>query len=267
MAMSTRREKRAGRQHKREVQPGAPMRLQKYLSQCGVASRRHAEQLILQGVVEVNDRLVKDLGVKIDPEKDIVRVSRRIVKPPHKGIILLNKPRGVVSTMSDPEGRPTVADFLTKEHRAYFPVGRLDWDSSGLMVLTNDGEVAERLMHPRYGFERIYHVRVEGVVTDRQLERMSEGVRLEDGLIRARAKFLKRDEDSCWLELSVSEGRNRVVRRLMDKLRHPVMKLKRIAYGPFRLGKLQTGELRKLPQSEYQATRSRILAQRERPKA
>ncbi|MBX7145424.1 MAG: rRNA pseudouridine synthase [Oligoflexia bacterium] len=259
-----RRSERSPRQAK--VSPSSEMRLQKFLSQCGVASRRHAEQLIREGVVEVNDRIVRDLGVKVNPDKDLVRVRRRIVKPPHKGVILLNKPRGVVSTMSDPEGRPTVADFLTREHRAYFPVGRLDWESTGLMVLTNDGEIAERLMHPRYGFERIYHVRVEGVLTERQLERMGEGVRLEDGLIRARSKLLKRDQDTCWLELSVSEGRNRVVRRLMDKLRHPVMKLKRVAYGPFRLGNLQTGEIRKLTQSEYEASRRRILSQKERAK-
>lgn len=235
------------------------MRLQKYLSECGVASRRHSEELITEGKVEVNNKVVTELGTKIDPFHDQVRVSRRIIKPPPRGIILLNKPRGVVSTLSDPEGRPTVADYMTKHYRSYYPVGRLDWDSTGLMIMTNDGEMAERLMHPRYGFERTYHVRVEGIASEVVLQKMEAGVRLEDGIIKARAKFLSRDQDSCWLEITVSEGRNRIVRRLMDKLRHPVMKLQRVSYGPFKLGNLQVGSIRKLTEKEYRFYRERVM--------
>lgn len=235
------------------------IRLQKFLSECGVASRRHAEELILEGKVEVNNKLVTELGTKVDPVRDQVRVKRRIVKPPPRGILLLNKPRGVVSTLSDPEGRPTVADFLTKHYRSYFPVGRLDWDSSGLMILTNDGEMADRLMHPRFGFERTYQVRVEGAVSSRAIEKIEAGVRLQDGMARGRARILRGDESSTWVEITVAEGRNRIVRRLMDKLRHPVMKLKRVQYGPFKLGNLQTGEIRKLTEKEYRSYRERIM--------
>ncbi len=236
------------------------IRLQKFLSECGVASRRHAEKLIVEGKVEVNNVVVKELGTKVHPQRDIVRVSRRIVKPAQRGIILLNKPRGVVSTLSDPEGRPTVAEFLTKHFKSYFPVGRLDWDSTGLMILTNDGEMAERLMHPRYGFERTYHVRVEGIPNDNTIQKLEQGVRLEDGLARAKAiRLLKNDENSAWIEITIAEGRNRIVRRMMDKVRHPVMKLKRVSYGPFRLGNLDTGQIRKLTEKEYQQIRLRVF--------
>jgi 23S rRNA pseudouridine2605 synthase len=235
------------------------IRLQKFLSQCGVASRRHAEQMIREGDIQVNDVTVTELGVKVNPDKDIVRVKRRIVKPPPKGILLLHKPRGVVSTLHDPEGRPTVADFLTKHYQSYFPVGRLDWDSTGLIILTNDGELAEHLMHPRYGFDRVYHVRVEGSVSDRLVQKIEAGVRLEDGLIKGKAKILKGDDGSTWLEVLVKEGRNRVVRRMMDKLKHPVIKLRRVSYGPFKLGTLKPGELRKLNDKEYRVVRERVL--------
>lgn len=235
------------------------IRLQKFLSECGVASRRHSEELITDGRVEVNNKVVTQLGTKIDPQHDQVRVNRRIIKPPPRGIILLHKPRGVVSTLSDPEGRPTVAHFLTKHYLSYFPVGRLDWDSTGLMIMTNDGEMAERLMHPRYGFDRTYRVRVEGIVSETALQKMEQGVRLEDGMVRAQGRFISRDEDSCWLEITIAEGRNRVVRRLMDKLRHPVMKLQRVSYGPFKLGNLQPGAIRKLTEKEYRFYREKVM--------
>jgi 23S rRNA pseudouridine2605 synthase len=235
------------------------MRLQKFLSQCGVASRRHAEEMIREGVIQVNDVTITELGFKINPDKDIVRVKRRIVKPPERGILLLHKPKGVVSTLSDPEGRPSIADYLTKHFKSYYPVGRLDFDSTGLIILTNDGELAEHLMHPRYGFERVYHVRVEGSISERLIEKIETGVRLEDGLIKGKAKLLKGDDGSTWLEIIVKEGRNRVIRRLMDRLRHPVMKLRRVSYGPFKLGTLKTGEMRKLEDREYRMIRERIL--------
>ena len=239
--------------------PGAKIRLQKFLSECGVASRRASEKLIREGKIEVNNVVITELGTKVDPLHDQVRVNRRIVKPPPRGIILLNKPRGVVSTLSDPEGRPTVADYLTKHFVSYYPVGRLDWDSTGLIILTNDGEMAERLMHPRYGFERTYQVRVERIVSERTLQKIESGVRLDDGMARGKVKFMSRDEDSCWLEITVTEGRNRIIRRLMDRLEHPVMKLKRVSYGPFHLGKLQTGNIRKLTEKEYRHFRERVM--------
>jgi 23S rRNA pseudouridine2605 synthase len=237
----------------------AEVRLQKFLAECGVGSRRKMEQFITEGRVRVNQQVVTDLGRKIDPDVDKVEVNRRPVHAAPKGILVFNKPRGVVSTMSDPEGRRSVADFLTKKYQSYFPVGRLDWDSTGLMVLTNDGEIAERLMHPRYGFERIYHARVEGTVSNNVLEKISRGVRLSDGVVKATASILNNDENTTWIEISLSEGRNRVVRRLFEKLGHAVMKLKRTVYGPFKLGRLGVGQMRALTLSEYEQARRKVL--------
>jgi 23S rRNA pseudouridine2605 synthase len=237
----------------------AEVRLQKFLAECGVGSRRKMEQFITEGRVRVNQQVVTDLGRKIDPDVDKVEVNRRPVHAAPKGILVFNKPRGVVSTMSDPEGRRSVADFLTKKYQSYFPVGRLDWDSTGLMVLTNDGEIAERLMHPRYGFERVYHARVEGSVSSGALDKIARGVRLSDGVVKATANILNNDENTTWIEISLSEGRNRVVRRLFDKLGHSVMKLKRTVYGPFKLGRLGVGQMRALTLSEYEQARRKVL--------
>jgi len=217
------------------------------------------EQFIIEGRVRINGQVVTELGRKIDPDSDKVEVNRRPVHAAPKGIMLLNKPRGVVSTLSDPQGRRSVADYLTKHYRSYFPVGRLDWDSTGLMVLTNDGEIAERLMHPRYGFERVYHARVEGSVPLELLQKLDRGIKLSDGLVKARSSILRNDDNSTWIEVRINEGRNRVVRRLFEKLGHPVMKLKRIVYGPFKLGRLQVGQIRVLSQKEYQEARLKVL--------
>lgn len=241
----------------------AEVRLQKFLAECGVGSRRRMEQFITEGRVRVNGRVVTELGRKIDPDSDRVEVNRRVVHAAPKGIMLLNKPRGVVSTMSDPEGRRTVADFLTKHYQSYFPVGRLDWDSTGLMILTNDGEVAEKLMHPRYGFERVYHARVEGSLPLAVLEKLEKGVRLSDGLVKAHGSILRNDENTTWLEVRINEGRNRVVRRIFDKLGFPVMKLKRIVYGPFKLGRLQVGQIRVLNLKEYEDARRKVLSEKD----
>jgi 23S rRNA pseudouridine2605 synthase len=239
------------------------VRLQKFLAECGVGSRRKMEQFIKEGRVRINGQVVTELGRKIDPATDRVEVNRRPVHAAPKGIMLLNKPRGVVSTLSDPEGRRSVADFLTKHYSSYFPVGRLDWDSTGLMVLTNDGEVAERLMHPRYGFERVYHARVEGAVPVEVLSKLERGIRLSDGFVKAQGTILKNDDSSTWVEVRIHEGRNRVVRRLFEKLGHPVMKLKRIVYGPFKLGRLQVGQVRVLTHKEYEEVRIKVLRAKE----
>ncbi len=235
------------------------VRLQKFLAECGVGSRRKMEQFIIEGRVRINGQVVTKLGVKVDPDTDKVEVNRKPVHAAPKGIMLLHKPRGVVSTLSDPEGRPTVAEYLTKHYRSYFPVGRLDWDSTGLMIMTNDGEVAERLMHPRFGFERVYHARVEGSVSEELLKKMEKGIRLSDGMVFARGSILRGDEKSTWIEIRIQEGRNRVVRRMFDKLEHPVMKLRRTVYGPFKLGKLQPGSVRVLTRKEYEEARKKVM--------
>lgn len=237
----------------------ALVRLQKFLSECGIASRRKSEELIAEGKVQVNKKIIRELGTKIDPDKDRVTVRNKLVRPAEKGILLFHKPKEVISTLKDPEGRPCIGDYLSKHFRSYFPVGRLDWDTSGLMVLTNDGDLAERLMHPRYEFERVYHARVEGNVSDKTLEKMQRGVTLADGKAQAKGKIISQDDKSTWIEVSVTEGRNRLVRRLMDKLRHPVIKLRRISHGPFHVGKLKSGEILKLSERQYVHFRKRVL--------
>ncbi len=243
----------------------ALVRLQKFLSECGIASRRKAEELILAKKVKVNGRIVAELGTKVDPSTDRVQVKERYVSMVERGVILLNKPRGVVSTLSDPEGRPTIADFLTKHFKSYFPVGRLDWESTGLMILTNDGEMAERLLHPRYGFERTYHVKVSGRVEEKTLRRMERGINLEDGPVQAKGSILETLEDATWLEITVTVGKNRVVRRMMDAVHHPVQKLQRVSHGPFKLGKLKPGEMRRLSEKEYLFLRQRVLGDEAAP--
>lgn len=238
----------------------ARVRLQKFLAECGMGSRRKMEEFIQEGRVRVNGSVVTTLGRQVDSERDTVEVNRKKVRPLEKGLMLLNKPRGVVSTLSDPEGRRTVGDFLTKKQQSYFPVGRLDWDSTGLMLLTNDGELAERLMHPRYGFERVYHARVEGSVSVGTLQKLHRGIRLSGSIVKATSSILKSDPRSTWIEVTIAEGRNRVVRRIFEKLGHPVIKLKRIVYGPFKLGRLQVGQVRALTQLEYETVRKKVFA-------
>lgn len=243
------------------------IRLQKFLAECGLGSRRKTEQLIVEGRVQINGKVVNELGSKVNPFTDRVEVNRKPVKLAPKGVMLLNKPRGVVSTLSDPEGRPTIADFLTKHYRSYFPVGRLDWDSTGLMLLTNDGELAELLMHPRYQFDRVYHARVEGSVSEELLKKFEKGIKLRDGMAFGVARIVGNNEATTWVEIRVREGRNRLVRRMFDEIGHSVVKLKRIEYGPFRLGKLDVGEVRPLTEKEYAQIRRKVFAEVTAPKA
>ncbi len=237
----------------------AEVRLQKFLAECGVGSRRKMEEFIVRGRVRVNGQVVTELGRKVDPDQDRIEVNRKPIHAAPKGIMLLNKPRGVVSTLSDPEGRRSIADFLTKKQTSYFPVGRLDWDSTGLMVLTNDGEVAERLMHPRFGFERVYEARVEGAISQGLLDKLARGIKISDGIVRATAEIMSTEGDSTWVEVRIREGRNRIVRRIFEKLGHPVMKLKRTVYGPFKLGRLQVGQVRTLTEEEYEQVRRKVM--------
>lgn len=235
------------------------VRLQRYLAECGVASRRGAEEVIFSGKVRVNERVVTEPSYKIEVGRDRVRVGKRSVIPPPKGILLFHKPRGVVSTLEDPESRPCVGDYITKHFRSYFPVGRLDYDSSGLMVLTNDGELAERLMHPRFGLERVYEARVEGYVQPVTLAKAARGVTLDDGRASATITIDEPGAKSTWIRVRVAEGRNRLVRRLMQRLGHPVEKLRRLSHGPFVLGKLQPGDMRRLSEKEYESARNRVM--------
>jgi len=240
------------------------VRLQKYLSECGVASRRASEELILEGAVSVNGQLVTELGTKVNPEKDMVRVKKKIIRPEEKGVILFYKPRRVVCTMSDPEGRPTVADYLTSRYRSYRPVGRLDWDTMGLLILTNDGDLADMLAHPRNQFPRVYEARVAGRIDERTYEKLNRGFWVEGDKIVPQVEEIEVQPDSTWVKVIVHEGKNHLVKIIFDKVKHPVQKLKRISHGPFKLGGLQPGEMRKLTEGEYIRYKNKIREHRPR---
>jgi 23S rRNA pseudouridine2605 synthase len=239
------------------------MRLQRFLAQAGVASRRKAEELITAGRVKVNGRVADELGVKVDPGKDkIVVDGRRVTVEPHAYVVLC-KPRGYVTTVSDPEGRPTVMELVKRErgeaHRLY-PVGRLDFHTDGVLLLTNDGDLANALMHPRHGVPKTYHAKLRGVVSEEALDRLREGVVLDDG-VRTRPaevmRVLQTDEGGhTWVQITIRQGLNRQIHRMADAIGHPVLKLSRVAYGPITAEGLRPGEWRDLEASEVDALRA-----------
>lgn len=223
-------------------------RLQKILSQAGVASRRASEQLMLEGRVTVNGVTVRELGTKADPARDDIRVDGRRVKVVERHrYLLLNKPKGYVTTRSDPQRRPTVLDLLGGVREYVYPVGRLDFDSEGLLLLTNDGDLAARLTHPRHGVPRVYEAQVLGEPDDHDLQRLAKGVTI-DGRRTAPAD-VKALAPSRLL-ITLREGRNRQVRNMCDAIGHPVAHLRRIAIGPIRDPKLKPGQWRELREDE-----------------
>ena len=229
-------------------------RLQKVLAAAGIASRRECEQLILEGRVEVDRQVVAELGTRVDPQRQEIRVDGEALPQPKLVYFAVNKPTGVVSTSLDPAGRPRVIDLLPPNGPRVFAVGRLDITSEGLILLTNDGELANRLTHPRHGVEKIYHVQVAGQVERDVLAQLHRGVRLAEGLAHAKHVRVKsRRKQSTLLEMILDEGRNREIRRLLARAGHKVQRLKRVAVGPLRLGELPTGAVRPLTRQEIQA--------------
>ena len=228
------------------------IRLQKLLALAGVASRRRSEELMLGGEVEVNGEVVTRLGTKVDPAADVIRVSGRRLPPISEKVYLaLNKPRGVVSTMSDPEGRRTLQDLVADRPERLFHVGRLDTDTSGLIILTNDGDFAHRLAHPSYEVDKTYVAEVTGQLFPRVVKRLLAGVTLDDGPVTvSKARIVEAAASRSIIELVIHEGRNRIVRRLLDEVGHPVTRLTRTRIGPVRLGRLKPGELRDLTPDE-----------------
>ncbi len=232
------------------------VRLQKILSEAGVASRRTAETLIQQGRVSVNGKVVAELGSKADPAEDDIRVDgRRIRAAQRKRYLLLNKPRGYVTTRSDPAKRPTVMDLLKGVKEYVYPVGRLDYDSEGLLLLTNDGELAARLTHPRHEVERLYEARVRGIPDAHALDRLASGIVIERRKTApATVKLAKKiDADSgpqAVVLIGIHEGRHRQVREMFDAVGHPVMRLRRVRIGPVRDPQLKTGHYRELSPAE-----------------
>lgn len=231
------------------------IRLQKVLAAAGVASRRASEILIEEGRVEVNGKVVTEQGRRVDPERDTIRVDGARIPPPRRHqYLVVNKPRGVVSTMDDPEGRRTLADLLPRRSERLFHVGRLDTDTEGLILLTNDGEFANRMTHPRYEVPKTYLAEVAGLVEPRTLRRLEKGLRLDDGPVKPdRVKLVSRSETRSLLSITLHEGRNRIVRRMMDAVGHPVDRLARTAIGPVRLGQLTVGTARDLSRDELGA--------------
>lgn len=232
---------------------GAPVRLAKYLAHAGVASRRAAEEIVRCGRVSVEGETVLDPARDVDEGSD-VRVDGRAVGGTEERVVYaVNKPAGVLSTASDPFGRPTIVALVGEHGRRLYPVGRLDADSTGLILLTNDGELANRLTHPRFHVAKTYRVRVGGgPVEQRALRALREGVELEDGRTApARVRQLAPDR----LEIAIHEGRNRQVRRMCEAIGHPVISLERVAFGPLRLGTLRQGSHRRLSEAEVRRLR------------
>lgn len=231
-------------------------RLQKLLAAAGLGSRRQCEELILAGRVEIDRQMVDELGVRADPETQEIRVDGEVVAPSRKVYYVVNKPEGVVSTNRDPSGRPRVIDLVPGGGDRLFAVGRLDMASEGLILVTNDGPLADRLTHPRYGVEKTYHVRVAGYPEMKVLEQLKRGVHLAEGVGRVvHVKIKGRRKQSTILEIVLDEGRNREIRRLLARLGHKVLQLTRIAVGPIRLGDMPVGAYRELTPDEIRQLR------------
>jgi len=228
------------------------IRLQKLLAQSGVASRRRCEELMLDGEVEVDGEVVTRLGTKVDPRTAVIKVSGKRLPPVSEHVYLvLNKPRGVVSTMSDPQGRRTLGDLVADRPERLFHVGRLDTDTSGLLLLTNDGEFAHRMAHPSFEVEKTYVAEVAGRIAKGTVADLLAGVTLDDGPVEVRrARVIDSSADRSIIELVIHEGRNRIVRRLLDQVGHPVRQLSRTRFGPIELGTLRGGAIRELSDDE-----------------
>jgi 23S rRNA pseudouridine2605 synthase len=235
-----------------EMDDDGLIRLQKLLAMSNVASRRKCEELMLEGLVEVDGEVVTRLGTKVDPRTAVIRVNGKRLPPISEKVYLaVNKPRGVVSTMSDPEGRRTLQDLVADRPERLFHVGRLDTDTAGLIILTNDGDFAQRLAHPSYEVDKTYVAEVEGEIYRRTLKQLLEGVTLEDGPVTvSNARIIEAGKDKSIVEIVIHEGRNRIVRRLMDHIGYPVRRLTRTQIGPVVLRGLLSGEMRDLTLDE-----------------
>jgi 23S rRNA pseudouridine2605 synthase len=235
-------------------------RLQKLIAGTGLASRRKAEALITAGRVTVNGKVVTELGIKVDPDCDHVKVDGKHLSAAQPFVyLLLNKPKNVMSTLDDPGGRTTVKDYLRGVSVRVFPVGRLDFDSEGLMLLTNNGDLAQALLHPRYHVPKTYLIKVKGVLTNEEITHLEQGVRLDDGMTSpAMVKKIKKAEQNSWLEITIREGRKHQVKRMLEAVGHPVIKLMRVKMGPLTLGSLAPGEFRFLTDREANVLRELV---------
>jgi 23S rRNA pseudouridine2605 synthase len=226
-----------------------PMRLQKYLAECGVASRRTSESLIRDGHVQVNGQVIVQMGVEVDPSADKISVDGRMVTSVHThAYYLFYKPRGVVCTLSDENGRKCISDFFSQHRKRLYPVGRLDMDSEGLLIVTDDGEYANRVMHPRYGVEKEYHVTLDKAFQPAHAETLQAGIDIgEEGLAVAKeVAYQTRADGRGVLDITLSQGKNREVRRMLEMLGYRVLRLRRTRIGALILGDLKPGESRRI---------------------
>lgn len=229
------------------------MRLQKYLASCGVASRRKSEELIGEGRIKVNDRIIKEQGFIIN-KGDIVKFDNKIVQIEDKKVyILLNKPVGYVTTVKDQFRRKKVIDLIQGIDERIYPVGRLDYDTSGLLLLTNDGDLAFKITHPSFHIDKTYMAKVKGIPNEMELNDFRNGLKI-DGYVTSKSeiRILEKNKNTSLLEIKIHEGKNRQIRKMCDMINHPVMELKRIALGNIKLGKLKTGKWRNLNKNEIE---------------
>jgi len=230
------------------------LRLNKFLAHAGVGSRRHCDDLIVGGRVKIDGEIVRDLGVRVEPDTAKVFVDDHPVHAEKHVYWAVNKPRGYLCTNHDPAGRPLALDLVPHVDQRVYTVGRLDEDSEGLLLLTNDGDLAQQLMHPRFGVEKTYEVLVAGSPSPAELRQLTTGIWLSEGRVKARfVKKFKRQGDSTWLKIVLAEGKNREVRRMLARLKHKVMRLRRVAIGPVRLDRLPKGKSRRLSLAELEA--------------
>jgi len=237
-------------------------RLQKVLAEAGIASRRKCEELITAGRVQVNDQVVTTLGVKVDPGQDAIKVDGRPIRKQSKVYVLFNKPKGVITSAEDPEGRKTVTDFFKHLKERIYPVGRLDYETEGLLILTNDGEFAHLLTHPKHHVPRTYLATVKGVPHGTLLDKLSQGIMLDDGMTApAEVEYqdVSPEKNEAVIKITIYEGRNRQVRRMFDAIRHPVIKLKRVQFGPIQLTGVPRGKSRPLTAQEVNELRKEAL--------
>ena len=235
------------------------MRLQKFIAECGIASRRSAEKIIESGRVYVNGELVDYMGCVIDPDCDVVEIDGRVIEPENKKYyIALNKPKNYVTTVSDDLGRPTVMQLVSDINARIYPVGRLDFDTTGLLIMTNDGEFANILTHPKHIVNKTYIARVDKPLDENQLERLRKGIDLDGSLTSpAKAENIKRPQKGFEVKITIHEGKNRQVRRMLDAVGANVMSLKRISVGSLTLGNLPEGKWRRLSDAEINKLRGK----------
>lgn len=230
-------------------------RLQKYISRCGVASRRKAEVLITEGKVRVNGRVVTELGTKVNPLKDRVKVEHVMIEPEKRVYVLFNKPKGIITSVTDPQGRETIMDYVSGVKERIFPVGRLDYNTEGLLLLTNDGDLANTLMHPSKEINKTYEVRIKGRILDEHLVQIADGIDLKDGRTApATIVDLGFDVQTALstVEITIHEGRNRQVRRMFEAYGYKIHNLKRVRYANLSLSGVKRGSYRYLTAAEIQ---------------